>query len=131
MSNNLWRKAAVPRFSKIVPVLKVTDMQRALDFYTGVLGFVRQWRAAGDGGENCMLRLGDVDLLLSTGEHLGGKPQFTGTLYFHMEGVDDYYQGVKDRVELVWPLEDMEYGQREFGIRDPDGYTLAFAEERR
>jgi hypothetical protein len=23
----------------------------------------------------------------------------------------------------------MDYGQREFGIRDGDGYTLAFAEE--
>jgi hypothetical protein len=24
----------------------------------------------------------------------------------------------------------MEYGTREFGIRDPDGYVLAFAEQR-
>jgi hypothetical protein len=29
----------------------------------------------------------------------------------------------------VWPLEQQEYGTREFGIRDPDGYVLAFAEE--
>ena len=30
--------------------------------------------------------------------------------------------------EWVWPLEAMDYGQTEFGIRDCDGYTLAFAE---
>ena len=33
-----------------MPVLKVADMQRALDFYTGVLGFTTCWRAANDGG---------------------------------------------------------------------------------
>jgi catechol 2,3-dioxygenase-like lactoylglutathione lyase family enzyme len=122
----------MPRFHKILPVLKVADMQRSVEFYTSVLGFTVQWRGPGDGGhENCMLRLDSADVLLSTGGHLGGRPCFTGTLYFHMEGVDAYYGQVKDRVDLVWPLEDMEYGQREFGLRDPDGYTLAFAEERR
>jgi catechol 2,3-dioxygenase-like lactoylglutathione lyase family enzyme len=121
----------VPRFKKVVPVLKSSDMQRSVDFYTGVLGFALQWRAPGDGGdEHCMLRLGDADLMLSTGGHLGGQPCFTGALYFGMEGVDAYHAGVKDNVDLVWPLEDMEYRQREFGLRDPDGYTLAFAEER-
>jgi catechol 2,3-dioxygenase-like lactoylglutathione lyase family enzyme len=37
-------------FKKIVPVLKVSDMQRAVDFYTGVLGFTACWRATNDGG---------------------------------------------------------------------------------
>ena len=30
--------------------------------------------------------------------------------------------------EVVWPLEVMDYGQKEFGIRDGDGYMLAFTE---
>jgi uncharacterized glyoxalase superfamily protein PhnB len=117
-------------FIRIVPVLKVSDMQKSVEFYTGVLGFSVAWRAANDGGgENCMVQAGATDLLLSTGSHLGDKPQFTGTLYFHMEGVDEFFERVKSRVEVVWPLETMDYGQREFGIRDGDGYTLAFAEE--
>ena len=29
---------------------------------------------------------------------------------------------------VVWPLEAMDHGQREFGIRDGDGYTPALAE---
>ena len=45
-----------------------------------------------------------------------------------MEGVEEFFGRVKSRVEVVWPLETMDYGQREFGIRDLDGYTLAFAE---
>src|SRR3954449_7234829 len=55
-------------FKRIVPVLKVSDMQKSVDFYTGVLGFSVAWRAANDGGgENCMLQAGAADLLLSTG----------------------------------------------------------------
>jgi catechol 2,3-dioxygenase-like lactoylglutathione lyase family enzyme len=116
-------------FQKIVPVLKVSDMQKSVDFYTGVLGFTVAWRAANDGGgENCMLQAGAADLLLSTGSHLGDRPQFTGTLYFHMAGVQELFERVKDQVDVVWPLETMDYGQREFGIRDVDDYTLAFAE---
>jgi catechol 2,3-dioxygenase-like lactoylglutathione lyase family enzyme len=116
-------------FKKIVPVLKVSDMQKSVGFYTGVLGFSVVWRAANDGGgENCMVQAGITDLLLSTGSHLGDKPQFTGTLYFHMEGVEEFFERVRNKAEVVWPLETMDYGQREFGIRDSDGYTLAFAE---
>lgn len=116
-------------FQKIVPVLKVSDIRKSVDFYTTVLGFTVVWRAANDGGgENCMLQAGATGLLLSTGSHLGGTPQFTGTLYFHMSGVQEFFERVKNEVAIVWPLETMEYGQREFGIRNSDGYTLAFAE---
>ena len=116
-------------FQKIVPVLKVADMQRAVDFYTGVLGFTLCWRAANDGGgENCMVQAGAAEVLLSTGSHLGDKPQFTGTLYFHLDNVREFFEKIKPKVEIVWPLETMDYGQKEFGIHDCDGYTLAFAE---
>jgi uncharacterized glyoxalase superfamily protein PhnB len=105
-------------------------MQRAIDWYTQNLGFEIVWRAPGDGdGENCMLQAGAVELLLSTGSYLGGPPMFTGTLYFNVDRVNGLFERIKDRVEIVWPLEEQEYGTREFGIRDPDGYLLAFAEE--
>src|SRR5262249_48000531 len=43
-------------FKTIVPVLKVADMERAVGFYTSVLGFTVCWQAANDGGgENRML----------------------------------------------------------------------------
>ncbi len=81
-------------------------------------------------GEYCFVRAGDIELLLSTGAHLGGAPSFTGTLYFRVAGVVELYDAVSERAEVVWPLEDQEYGTREFGVRDPDGYVLAFAEAR-
>lgn len=117
------------RFRRITPVFKVADIGRAVAFYTGLLGFQIAWKAPNDGGgENAMLERDGVAVLLSTGEHLGGKPAFTGTIYFAVEGVEKLFEALKGQVEVVWPLEVMEYGQKEFGIRDPDGYVLAFAE---
>jgi uncharacterized glyoxalase superfamily protein PhnB len=119
----------VAEFRAITPVLKVADLHRAVAFYTEVLGFEVCWQAANDGGgENCMLKAGRASVLLSTASHLGDKPQFTGTLYFNRTGVRDFFEMVRHRAEVVWPLEVMDYGQTEFGIRDRDGYTLAFAE---
>lgn len=117
------------QFKKIVPVLKVADLKRAVDFYRDILDFTVCWQSANDGGENCMIQAGDTALLLSTGSQLSGTPQFTGTLYFHISGVHDFFERIKNKVEIVWPLEKMDYGQMEFGIRDRDGYTLAFAED--
>jgi catechol 2,3-dioxygenase-like lactoylglutathione lyase family enzyme len=112
-----------------MPVLRVSDLQRSIDWYVGVLGFHASDRSTDDGdGEYCFIRAGETEVLLSTGSHLGGPPSFTGTLYFRVVGVDALYARVRDRVELVWPLERQDYGTREFGIRDPDGYVLAFAE---
>jgi uncharacterized glyoxalase superfamily protein PhnB len=120
----------MPSFLTIVPVLKVADLPRSLEFYTNVLGFTVAWQAENDGGgENAMLQAGQTSVLLSTGSHLGDKPQFTGTLYFNMSDVRQFFEEIKGQVEVVWPLEIMDYGQQEFGIRDRDGYVLAFAEK--
>ena len=117
------------QFLAIMPVLKVTNLQRSIDWYTGVLGFRAEGRSPQDGGgENCFLRAGDTELMLTTGTHLGDTPAFTGTIYF-LVGVEAIFARVKGRLEIVWPLEEQEYGTREFGIRDPDGNLLAFAEE--
>ena len=119
------------RASGIMPALRVADMQKAVEWYTDRLGFELCWRKPGDGGgENSMLRAGAVTMMLSTGQHLGEKPALTGTLYFNVADVGNLYDSVKDKVDLVWPLETMEYGTVEFGVRDCDGYVLAFAEQR-
>jgi uncharacterized glyoxalase superfamily protein PhnB len=119
----------MPQFNHIMPVLKVRAMQATVDFYTKILGFELCWRSSDDKEvEICAMEAGNASLMFSTGSHLGHTPQFSGTLYFDTDDVAGYYEQVKDKVDIVWPLEDMEYGTREFGIHDCDGYCLAFAQ---
>jgi uncharacterized glyoxalase superfamily protein PhnB len=75
-----------------------------------------------------MLRAGEVALMVSTGDHLGDRPSFSGTLYIDMDGVERFYEQVEGHVTIVWPLQVMPYGQKEFGVRDCNGYVLAFSE---
>lgn len=118
------------RFRSIMPVLRVRNLDASLDWYTNLLGFELLWRAENDGGgENAMLRVGEIAMMLSTGSHLGAEPALTGTLYFDVTGVEEFFERVSARSDVVWPLEDQHYGTREFGLRDPDGYILAFGEE--
>jgi uncharacterized glyoxalase superfamily protein PhnB len=120
----------MPEFLHFVPVLRVRDIAETIDFYRRHFGFSLAWRKPHDGGgENAMMSAGRISLLFSTGSHLGDSPQFSGSLYIATRGVDALYEAVKDHLEIVWPLEDMDYGQREFGVRDCNGYILAFAEE--
>lgn len=114
-----------------MPVFKVVDFEQSLAFYQEVLGFTVAWRTRGAEDETALLELGDGSLMLSTGTHLGsGEPRFTGTIYFETSGVADFWESVRGKAEVVWPLEEMDYGTLEFGIRDPAGYTLAFSEDR-
>lgn len=117
------------QLKKVNPVLRVVNIQDTIEFYRRHFGFELCWQAPNDGGgDNAMMKSGAISFLFSTGSHLGDKPGFSGTFYIEMEGVDELYAAVKDRLEIVWPLEAMDYGQREFGVRDCNGYTLAFAE---
>src|SRR5262249_1120482 len=103
-----------------MPVLKVADLEQSIDWYTNVLGFDADGRSTDDGGgEYCFMRAGNVEVLLSTGSHLGNSPSFTGTLYFRVVGVEALFERVKEKADVVWPLELQDYGTREFGIRDP------------
>ncbi|HXZ17294.1 MAG TPA: hypothetical protein VEH77_15250 [Roseiarcus sp.] len=56
-------------------------------------------------------------------------PGFTGQLYIHLdapEEVDALWSKIRDRVEAVYEPADFGYGMHEFGIRDDNGYGLAF-----
>jgi hypothetical protein len=52
----------------------------------------------------------------------------SGTLYFYPRSVLALADELSGRVELAWGPEVMDYGMFEFGVRDPNGYYLAFTE---
>jgi hypothetical protein len=57
-----------------------------------------------------------------------GPPAFTGTLYFHPESVERLYQQIRGHTPPAWGPELREWGTRELGLQDPNGYFLTFTE---
>jgi hypothetical protein len=55
-------------------------------------------------------------------------PVCSGTFYMFPANVMDLAEEFRSQVKLAWGPEVMDYGMREFGIQDPNGYYLAFAE---
>ncbi|HMH43170.1 MAG TPA: hypothetical protein VK557_06785 [Pyrinomonadaceae bacterium] len=48
--------------------------------------------------------------------------------YIRMEGVKEFYEAIKDKVEIKLSLRRQSYGDWEFEVQDPNGYILVFSE---
>jgi uncharacterized glyoxalase superfamily protein PhnB len=43
--------------------------------------------------------------------------------------VDALWAQLRERIDVVYPIENFDYGMREFAIRDINGYVLQFGQE--
>ena len=76
----------------------------------------------------CQLARDGVVLQFLAGETpWAGPPAFTGTLYIHPKSVEAVHDEIKGHTEAAG-AEVREWGTRELGLRDPNGYFLTFSE---
>jgi uncharacterized glyoxalase superfamily protein PhnB len=111
----------------LTPMLRTWDMPASIAFYRDVLGFRCD---ATDAGWASLDRDGVTIMLSGPNEHLDERaPAFTGSLYIRTDDVDALWAALKDRVRVCYPIEDFDYGMREFAIYDNNGYLLQFGQE--
>jgi catechol 2,3-dioxygenase-like lactoylglutathione lyase family enzyme len=120
---------------KIVPVIKCSDLQRSLRFYTEVLDFERKWPAY----EDCEMANGVINLIrdgaeLQLSRH-AGDGVFGSVSRVFVDDVDERYitfraRGLNTRQRPESPIHtapvDQTWGLREFAVTDPDGNNLCF-----
>jgi uncharacterized glyoxalase superfamily protein PhnB len=106
--------------------LSTEDVARSVKFYVEQLGFTCTIQLEGF----ARVRLGAADIMLAQpNAHLHWQgPSFTGSVYLDVDNVDELWENLKDRARIVYPVETMEYGVREFGLMDDNGYRLSFAQ---
>ena len=104
-------------------LIKCYSIQETKAFYTGILGF----NVSDSAQETCTVEKNGGTLLFTEKNLWHQPPKCTGTIYFFLPDVDSYYESVKESAIIRWPPEDMPYGTREFGLKDCNDYTLAFA----
>ncbi len=115
------------KLQALIPMLTVTDVSASVSFYRDTLGFacanqMSGWASMSKDGVEIMFALPNAHIPFE-------RPQLTGSLYLRCDDVDAVWQAVRDRVEIVYPLENFDYGMREFAIRDNNGYLLQFGQE--
>ena len=118
------------QLQQIRPVLYTTQLIESIDFYTSVLHFnlvqYREdwgWAHVSKDQVSLMLTLPNAHLPFN-------GPVFTGSIYIDTNQVEKLYEQLKGKVSLVYPLEEFDYGMREFAIMDNNGYVLQFGQER-
>ena len=110
------------------PVFHVSDLDRAIQFYTTILGFTESFRVGSYRG----LKRGEIELHLTVGG--GGdyrRPIGGGTVYILCDSVDSYYESIIARgAKPSSAPSDTPYGMRDFVVHDPDGNQLSFGADK-
>ena len=122
---------------QLTPNLMVEDVNGTIDFYTNILGFEVLATVPETGQFNwAMLKQGNVEIQLQVRASLSEEiPSFRDkpiggalTLYIGMDGIQELYERLKDKVTIVQDMHTTFYGTREFAIGDSNGFVLSFAE---
>ena len=56
------------------------------------------------------------------------RPTFTGSFYVNVDNVNDIWTSLKQNTNIVYGIEDFEWGMREFAIYDNNGYIIQFGQ---
>ena len=102
--------------------ISVTDQQRALDFYTGKLGFkVLTDQSFGEGMRWLELRVGGAETRVVLFNTPGREPGGFSNIVFQSDNVQKTYEELKERgVEFTQEPKSEHWGTSAM-FRDPDG----------
>ena len=113
-------------FTSVMPSFPVSDTDRAVAFYTDILGFTVEQR---EGTRLAIVAHDGLQLALrATGA--AGIPAGHGRCYFKVaRGISGFYSDCLSRgVRVQQEIEDTANGTREFTIVDPDQNQLSFGQ---
>jgi MerR family transcriptional regulator, thiopeptide resistance regulator len=123
-------------FLDVIPVIACSDIAAEHDYLVDVLGFTSGGLERDPGGNvvHGEVRAGDRRIWLhaSTADHGLQTPRTLGAAgggaVIHIADVDAHYARARAAgAETTSEPTDQEYGQREYGVKDPDGHNWWFA----
>lgn len=114
--------------NKITPLMYTEQLKETVDWYVNVLGF-RCTDFVNDYGF-ARVQLHGVDIMLAIpNAHIPFKqPHFTGSFYINTDNADAWWEKLKDKCKVCYEIETFDYGMREFGVYDCNGYLLQFGQ---
>ncbi|MDX6655531.1 MAG: hypothetical protein QOH62_324 [Solirubrobacteraceae bacterium] len=114
----------------LYPSLRYRDAPAAIDFLCDAFGFERHEVFANADGTIAHAELswrGAMVMLGTEKDDAYGSRAGTGWTYVAVEDPDAHHDRAKAAgAEIVRPLEDQEYGSRDYSARDPEGNLWSF-----
>ena len=112
----------------IAPILTTEKLDETIDFYTKVLGFEcdvndQTYGWASVSRDNVTIMFGAPNAHIPF-----DKPEFTGSLYMYTDDVDSEWEKINKNISVCYPPETFDYGMREFGFYDNNGYLLKYGQ---
>ena len=122
-------------YTSVMPYLLYEDSDAALEFLVTAFGFTEKLRMTDDDGRvnHAEVQMNDGVIMLGTpsGEYknpakLGGKTQ---SVYVYVDDVDTHYERAKQAgAKIVREPEDQFFGDRNYGVQDPEGHEWYFGQ---
>ncbi|SHF19709.1 Uncharacterized conserved protein PhnB, glyoxalase superfamily [Mariniphaga anaerophila] len=137
------------KVNKLTPNFEVKDIKETVNFYQTVLGFslVMAVPETQDGIEQALadnkeyvyalVSKDTVEMMFQRSDSFKSDVKmakdipFGASVSFYMEidGLDSFYNEIKDKVSEITEPKQAWYGMKEFYTKDPNGYILGFAEK--
>jgi uncharacterized glyoxalase superfamily protein PhnB len=124
----------MPTLGSAAPCFPVSDIGETMRWYQERLGFKVYPFPEREPYVFGIMARDNIEIML---QRLPGyqKPDLYSTrrggvwdAYIRMKGVKEFYDQVKEHVEIFLPLGKQPYGDWEFEVRDLNGYVLVFSE---
>ena len=124
----------MPKLSSVAPTFPVADVDAAIRWYATELGFTICPFPKDPPYVFASICHDHVKIMFQRIEGYQ-KPDLyklradgVWHAYIRMEGIKEFYETVKKKIEIRMPLRKQPYGDWEFEISDPNGYILVFSE---
>jgi len=112
----------------VIPMIHVPDVSATVEWYRSI-GFNVRNTNVEEGEMNwAALTYGDGEFMLNAAGNPSTAHRRKVDLYVSTTGIDDLYDTLKQRVDVVEPPHNTFYGMREFIIRDYNRFWLTFGE---
>ncbi|MFI5409559.1 glyoxalase superfamily protein [Kaistia sp. UC242_56] len=117
------------RFNQVIPILRIFDIAKAMEFYRDFLGFTVDWEHRYGEGMPLYAQISRAGMLLHLSEHHGDASPGS-TVFVWMRGIEAFHRELLGKkYGYSRPgLEDTGYGARMVEVPDPFGNRIRFNE---
>lgn len=122
--------------NSLTPNLMVEDVEKTIEYYEKILDFKLVMSVPHDGKYSwAMMRRGNVEIMfqernnmIKEYKNLSDKSPGGGlTFFFRVKDVEDLYNDIKEKENILLDLHKTFYRTNEFAIVDLNGYVLTFS----